>query len=358
MALCDITGIKNLGDADGLVSELELTTFAGEGIQERAHLQAAFRDNIELLGEGLKVVSEEFSDFEGAGRRIDLLCIDKDCRLVVVELKRTADGGHMELQAIRYAAMVSTMTFDRLCTTLARYRANRKLPDATVEAARADLLDWLEVDEGEEPVLPRDVGIILAAEDFSQEITTTVLWLNEFHEFDIRCIRLQPYKLSGRLLMDIQQLIPLPEASEYTILVREKEAEKKQVGRRSVDRTKFIIKTPAGASKPLPKRWAVLELVKSVALAGVAMAEIDGALPVGKIIAIDGQFDSPQELWRAIQQEFGKSDENSARWHLADPIFQDGQTWVLNNNWGDQTRQTFRQLLAIAPDGFEVVDDI
>jgi hypothetical protein len=34
--------------------------------------------------------------------------------LVVVELKRTDDGGHMELQAVRYAAMVSSMTFDQL----------------------------------------------------------------------------------------------------------------------------------------------------------------------------------------------------------------------------------------------------
>lgn len=30
---------------------------------------------------------------------------------MVVELKRTDDGGHMELQAIRYAAMVSSMVF-------------------------------------------------------------------------------------------------------------------------------------------------------------------------------------------------------------------------------------------------------
>lgn len=32
--------------------------------------------------------------------------------LVVFELKRTADGGHVDLQAIRYAAMVSAMSFD------------------------------------------------------------------------------------------------------------------------------------------------------------------------------------------------------------------------------------------------------
>ena len=35
----------------------------------------------------------------------NLLCIDREANLVVVELKRTEDGGHMDLQAIRYAAM-------------------------------------------------------------------------------------------------------------------------------------------------------------------------------------------------------------------------------------------------------------
>jgi len=60
------------------------------------------------------VVSEEFGDWEDSRRRIDLLGIDKAANLVVIELKRTEDGGHMELQAIRYAAMVSKMTFDRL----------------------------------------------------------------------------------------------------------------------------------------------------------------------------------------------------------------------------------------------------
>jgi len=43
----------------------------------------------------------------------------------VIELKRTNDGGHMDLQAIRYAAMVSTMTFKQSVETYAKFLKDR-----------------------------------------------------------------------------------------------------------------------------------------------------------------------------------------------------------------------------------------
>ncbi|WP_229262130.1 hypothetical protein [Duganella guangzhouensis] len=58
------------------------------------------------------VLAEEFGDWVGANRRIDLLCLDDQANLVIVELKRD-NSAHMELQALRYAAMVSTMRFDQ-----------------------------------------------------------------------------------------------------------------------------------------------------------------------------------------------------------------------------------------------------
>ena len=92
---------------------LQSTDFAREGLRERADLQRLIRDQIEVLDADLLVISEEFSDWEESRRRIDLLAIDQQANLVVIELKRTESGGHMELQALRYAAMVSTMTFDK-----------------------------------------------------------------------------------------------------------------------------------------------------------------------------------------------------------------------------------------------------
>ncbi|MEQ7849082.1 endonuclease NucS domain-containing protein [Nocardioides kribbensis] len=89
-----MTAIKSgLPSTSAALVEVTRTSFAEEGIQERSHLQAALRDHIDLIDHDLHVIAEEFGDFEGANRRIDLLCIDKNCKLVVVELKRTVDGG-------------------------------------------------------------------------------------------------------------------------------------------------------------------------------------------------------------------------------------------------------------------------
>ena len=129
---------------DGALVAVPKTTFAAEKVLERAHLQAAIRDNIGVLDEGLLVVAEEFGEFEDTHRRIDLLCVDRSARLVVVELKRTEDGGHMELQALRYAAMVSIMTFDELTATFARHLKAIGDPESDIEAARARLIDWLD----------------------------------------------------------------------------------------------------------------------------------------------------------------------------------------------------------------------
>ena len=188
------------------------TTFGAEGIYERRDIQRLLRDNIDVLGESLLVISEEFGEWLDSSRRIDLLCIDTDANLVVVELKRTEDGGFMELQALRYAAMISSMTFDQLVEAHARFLSRL---DPSMETARSAILDFLGWDEVSEEKFALDTKIILAAADFSKELTTSVIWLGEWG-MDVRCIRLKPYRLpDGPVLLDIQQLIPLPEAASF-----------------------------------------------------------------------------------------------------------------------------------------------
>src|SRR6187401_3808163 len=99
------------------IARLEPASFARQGVRERDDLQRLLRANIEAVAPDVMVIAEEFGEWDDSKRRIDLLGIDRDASLVVMELKRDEDGGHMELQAIRYAAMVSRMTFARAVKT-------------------------------------------------------------------------------------------------------------------------------------------------------------------------------------------------------------------------------------------------
>jgi hypothetical protein len=193
------------------------TTFAEAGVMERFDLQRLLCRQIEVICPDALVLTEEFADWEDSRRSIDILCLDKDAALVVIELKRTDDGGHMELQALRYAAMVSEMTFDQAADAHALYLAKC----GRSEDARGHILEFLEWDQPNEEKFARDVRIVLAAANFSREITTAVLWLND-RNLDIRCVRMSPYSYEGRVLLDVQQVIPLPEAAEYQIRVKAK----------------------------------------------------------------------------------------------------------------------------------------
>jgi len=205
---------------DSSIEKVEETTFAREKLLERKDLQRRLKANISVLSPDLMVIDEEFGDWEDSSRRIDLLCLDRDAHLVVVELKRTDDGGHMELQAVRYAAMVSSMTFDQLAGAHVHCLGG----EDSLERAKSAILNFLERESPDEARPSDEVRIILVSADFSIELTTTVLWLNK-SGLDITCVRLKPYKLDGQVLMDIQQLIPLPEAEEYETKIRAQQQE-------------------------------------------------------------------------------------------------------------------------------------
>jgi len=199
-------------------------SFAVMGIGERADIQRLLRTQIDVLDDDLYVLAEEFGEWEDSKRRIDLLAIDSDANLVVIELKRTQDGGHMELQAIRYASMVSAMTFERAVQIHGAFLGRLGQPREEAESRILQFLDWSEPDEEN---FAGDVKIVLVSEGFSKEITTAVLWLRD-RDIDIRCIRLRPYTVDDKTLVDVDQVIPLPEAEDYIVRLREKEQKERK----------------------------------------------------------------------------------------------------------------------------------
>ncbi len=201
------------------------TTLGSEGVLERQDLQRIIRDQPDVIEDGLFIVAEEFSNWDDSGRSIDLLGIGQDRNLVVVELKRGDTGEHMELQAIRYAAMAANMTLEQIVDAHQSYLQRRGVD----EDAQERIYQFLDMGDGvtELQVATERPRILLVSEGFSKELTTSVLWLNDAG-LDIRCVRLRVYRHEDELLIDVDQVIPLPEAQKYLVQVRDRVEESQQ----------------------------------------------------------------------------------------------------------------------------------
>lgn len=221
---------KMVGDKDSL-EEIPATSFGQEGVLERADLQRILRDKPEVLEKGLLIISEEFGNWQDSNRRIDLLGLDSAGRLVVIELKRGETGSYMDLQAIRYAAMVANMTYDQAVATYQEYLEKRATNSEAIEedAAESLIRDHLAGIEEVQSISSEIPRIILTSENFSKELTTCVMWLNDSwlrnEGLDIKCIRLQPHRNEGQVLIETSVVVPLPEASEYQTQLSQRERE-------------------------------------------------------------------------------------------------------------------------------------
>jgi hypothetical protein len=221
---------------DNEIKSISRTTFSETGLKEREDLQRLLKHQIEIISPETLVVAEEFGEWDESRRRIDLLGIDKQANIVVIELKRTEDGGHMELQAVRYAAMVSTLTFDRLVDIYSDYIKANDL-DLDSESSILEFLGW---DEKDEDGFAQEVKIVLASAEFSRELTTTVMWLNDYG-LSIRCVRMHPYESEGKILLDVQSVIPIPEIEDYQVKIREKRQKERASRASSRDQSRFSI---------------------------------------------------------------------------------------------------------------------
>lgn len=316
--------------ANNTADPLEPTTFKAEEIYEKRDLQQIFKDSIEILVPDALVIAEEFSDWEDSNNRIDLLCIDRSARLVVVELKRTVDGGYMDLQAIRYAAMVAKMTFATAVLSLKNHLAKNNI-DADAEQMILDHLDWEEPQED----FATEVCIVLASAAFSKELTTSIMWLAE-HEIEIRCIKISPYKYEHNVFLDIQPIFPLPEATDYEVRLKAKEREERSVRRQNRDLTRFDLVIDNTEFENLPKRRLALNVIKEV-------LRLDSEILPNEVspnkpwLIVDGEHTN--ETLKSATRNDNSSSANLRRFFTDDEflIVRGCKTFAVSKNWGDET---------------------
>ncbi len=234
----------------------------------------------------------------------------------------------MELQALRYAAMVSTLTFSRAVEIYQKYL----LIVGSEKIAESSLLEFLGWEEPQEDDFALDVRIVLVSSNFSKELTTSVMWLNE-RNLDIRCVRLIPYKYQNQILVDVQQIIPLPEAESYQVKIKQQSEERREARKSLRDYTRYLFQ-----GNSFNKRKLVLAVIQQWVVDNKPnnLSELMQAFP--QEIRSGGMFVPAKEAKEIYSRQ------GIYRHFLGDGEvleFPDSTEYALSNQWGKDNIEKF-----------------
>ena len=228
-------------------------SLAEAGLTERGHLQEWVLAHPEMLGSDVKVVAFEFGRWTAASGtlardRLDVLGLDRDGRLVVVELKRDQAPDTVDMQALKYAALVSRFTYDDLARVHAQYLTHKRGEPVTAETAALELEEWATITE-ESLRLPR---LILLAAEFPATVTATVVFLHQQLGLDVQLRKFQAYRTAQETLVTVSQLYPPPDIEEFVLSpeVSEQRQERTERQRRQREANTVSRLVEAGVLEP------------------------------------------------------------------------------------------------------------
>jgi len=95
------------------------------------------------MGEALKIVASQLAGFDKTLDRLDLLGLDRNGKLVVIELKRDDSSKSQDLQALRYAAYCSTLRAEQVVDLYRSYERTERNRELTPAEARKELEDFI-----------------------------------------------------------------------------------------------------------------------------------------------------------------------------------------------------------------------
>ena len=216
------------------ISPVNKKSFSELGFTERKHLQEWLVHQPDALGEELLIIQKEFDGFNETRERLDLLALDKDGNLVIIENKLDDSGRDVVWQVLKYASYCASLTKGQIVEIYGQYldryepvTGEADIPNTSVSAEGriCEFLDAPDLDEAKMN-LGNSQRVMLVAANFRKEVTSTALWLLG-QGISIQCFKVTSYALSEQLLINIDQIIPTPEAKELMIGINAKEAEEK-----------------------------------------------------------------------------------------------------------------------------------
>jgi len=145
------------------------------------------------------LIGQEIRPHESTQDSIDMLAYNQDdsC-LVVMELKRDKNKLQL-LQALSYAAMVSTWDKEALLGSIQQ----------DIGTDRQELRDILSESE-----IGQDIKIILVAESFDPEVILTADWLSSRYGVEISAFLISLHKIESQIIVLFEQRYPLKEIED------------------------------------------------------------------------------------------------------------------------------------------------
>lgn len=247
--------IMYIMEDDRQLLKMEAVTFAELGMRE-SDIEEILRKNVDILcddEESMLIVGQQVRN-ESSGRS-DLTAIDNAGDIVLIEIKRDrADilgrREAFEFQAIRYAAGYATIksTDELIQNVFAPYVEKHRdefgqyTGLTSPEIAQRQLSDFIQLNHI--TAFNTRQRIILVASEFDEQTLSAVAWLNS-NQVDIGCYRICPYKMGGRILVDMDRILPVEEYDDFYVNVAQKGSiqknQKKDISRRSLPKIEALM---------------------------------------------------------------------------------------------------------------------
>ena len=164
------------------------------------------------------------------------------------------------------------------------------------------------------------------------------------------------------MLLDVQQVLPLPEAADYQIQVREKARRERAQRRNTRDLTKYDVTIAGHTEERLPKRRTIYAVVRHLCSHGVSPDEIHAVMDwrgTGLWREVEGEVDADEFKRQAsAAAAAGGPAFHPRRWFCDDDelIRHGGKTYALTKMWGRRFQEALQGLLDTFPtDAISVV---
>lgn len=203
------------------ITTIKPRKFSDLGFKERENLQEWLEYNTVAFGEELLFIQKEFDGFDDTKERLDLLALDKQGNIVVIENKLDDSGRDVTWQVLKYASYCSSLTKQQIRNIYQEYLDKNSIN----ESSEMNIADFLDVEDFDEAQLNQTQRIILVSGDYRKEVTSTILWLLNNYNLKIQCFKATPYSFEEQIFLNIEQIIPVKEAEDYTIKMAEKAQE-------------------------------------------------------------------------------------------------------------------------------------